>query len=163
VIEPGYAFGTGEHPTTRACLRAVDRYAKPGETLLDVGCGSGILALAGARLGMQARGIDIDPEAVRAAKEAAALNGLDVPFDTTPIERVEGQWDLVVANLFAEVLAALAPEIRRVARGPIAMAGILADRADLVRAAYAGRPVWTDATAEGWTEIVVGPEPTAAQ
>lgn len=161
VIEPGYAFGTGEHPTTRACLRAVDRYAKAGATLLDVGCGSGILALAGAKLGMHARGIDIDPQAVRAAGEAAALNGLEVPFDTTPIERLEGQWDLVVANLFAEVLAALAPEIRRVARGPIAMAGILADRADLVRAAYAGRPVWTDETAEGWTEFVVGPEPIA--
>ncbi|MEN9787435.1 MAG: hypothetical protein RLZZ299_2699 [Pseudomonadota bacterium] len=158
VIEPGNAFGTGEHHTTRACLRAVDRYAAAGATLLDVGCGSGILALAGAKLGMVVRGIDIDPEAVRAAREACVQNGLEARFDTTPVEALEGSYDLVVANLFAEVLVALAPHIRRLAHGPIAMAGILADRADLVRAAYAGRPVWLDATEEGWTEIVVGPE-----
>lgn len=157
VIEPGYAFGTGEHPTTRACLRAVDAWAVPGETLLDVGCGSGILALAGAKLGMDVYGVDIDPEAVRAADEATALNGLVARFDTTPIERVEATYDLVVANLFAEVLVALSGEIKRVARGRIALAGILADRADLVRAAFADRPVLQDETAEGWTSLWYGP------
>ncbi|MDP2312797.1 MAG: 50S ribosomal protein L11 methyltransferase [Pseudomonadota bacterium] len=156
IIEPGNAFGTGEHPTTRACLRAVDRFARPGGTLLDVGCGSGILALAGAKLGMVARGTDIDPDAVVAALAAARQNGLDVAFDTTPIADVEGRYDLVVANLFAEVLVALAPDLLRVSAGPIALAGILADRADTVRAAFASRPVLDDTTEEGWVSLWYG-------
>lgn len=156
VIEPGNAFGTGEHPTTRSCLRAVDTFACPGATLLDVGCGSGILALAGAKLGMVAHGVDIDTDAVRAAREAATENGLAATFDTTPIERVQGTYDLVVANLFAEVLVALAPELLRVARGPIALAGILADRADPVRRAFASRPVVQDLEADGWVSLWYG-------
>jgi ribosomal protein L11 methyltransferase len=156
VIEPGNAFGTGEHPTTRACLRAVDTFARPGATLLDVGCGSGILALAGSKLGMAARGVDIDPDAVAAAREAAAQNGLVATFDTTPIERVAGPYDLVVANLFAEVLVALAPELLRVSAGHLALAGILADRADTVRRAFASRPVLEDRSEEGWVSLWYG-------
>lgn len=156
VIEPGNAFGTGEHVTTRACLRAVDAFARPGETLLDVGCGSGILGLAGALLGMRAEGVDIDPDAVRSAQEAAAANRLDARFDTRPIQDVAGDYDLVVANLFAEVLVALAPELSRVARGRLALAGILADRAHLVRAAFAGREVLADVEEEGWVSLWYG-------
>ncbi len=163
IIEPGNAFGTGEHVTTRACLEAIDRHATPGGTCLDVGCGSGILALAAAKLGMRAVGVDIDPDAVRAAREAATANALDARFSATPIAEVEGTYALVVANLFAEVLVALAPELRRVsASGVIALAGILADRADLVRTAFTGRPVLRDDTAEGWTALEYGPEPEAA-
>ena len=153
VIEPGNAFGTGEHPTTRACLRAIDAFATPGATLLDVGCGSGILALAGAKLGMAARGTDIDPDAVTAAREAAVRNGLGVAFDTTPIAAVTGPYDLVVANLFAEVLVALAPEILRVSAGRIALAGILAERADPVRAAFAARRILEDRTEDDWVAL----------
>lgn len=153
LIEPGLAFGTGEHPTTRACLRAIDALATPGGSLLDVGCGSGILALAGAKLGMVAVGVDIDPDAVRAAAEAAEANQLVATFSTTPIEAVEGEYDLVVANLFAEVLVALAPEILRVARGPISLAGILADRADTVRAAFASRATLLDEQEEDWVSL----------
>ncbi len=153
VIEPGNAFGTGEHPTTRSCLHAIERFARPGATLLDVGCGSGILALAGAKLGMVAHGVDIDPDAVVSAREAARTNKLAATFDTTPIERVEGRHDLVVANLFAEVLVALAPEILRVSAGPIALAGILADRADPVRAAFASRAVVEDREEAGWVSL----------
>jgi ribosomal protein L11 methyltransferase len=156
VIEPGNAFGTGEHATTRACLRAVDTLARPGATLLDVGCGSGILALAGAKLGMQAWGVDIDPDAVNAAVGAAAANGLSARFDTTPLSDVRGTFDLVVANLFAEVLVALSPDLKRVAAGPIALAGILADRAHLVRAAFADRPVLLDEESDGWVALWYG-------
>lgn len=154
LIEPGNAFGTGEHLTTRACLRAVDQLAVPGGALLDVGCGSGILALAGARLGMRAVGIDTDPDAVRAAEEAAALNGLSAHFSTTPLAEITGRFDLVVANLYAEVLAALAPDLLRVADGPIACAGILADRAELVRVALGARRIRVDETEQGWTSLV---------
>ncbi len=154
LIEPGNAFGTGEHVTTRSCLHAIARLARPGGTVLDVGCGSGILALAGAHLGMRATGIDTDPDAVRAAQEAAVLNGLEAEFSTTPLEQVRGRYDLVVANLYAEVLAHLAPDLLRLAAGPIACAGILADRADLVRVALGSRVLQVDHTEEGWTSLV---------
>lgn len=153
VIEPGNAFGTGEHPTTRACLRAVDRHAGPGATILDVGCGSGVLALAGAKLGMVATGIDIDADAVAAARAAAAANHLAADFDTPPLSRIRGTYDLVVANLFAEVLAALAPDILRVSAGPIALAGILADRAHLVRDAFAARTLVLEEVEGDWVAL----------
>ena len=98
----------------------------------------------------------IDPDAVVAARDAAVLNALDARFDTRPIQDVSGPYDLVVANLFAEVLAALAPDILRVAAGPIALAGILADRADLVRTAFAARPVLADVEEEGWVALWYG-------
>lgn len=135
VIEPGLAFGTGEHVTTRACLEGVARLAVRGQTALDVGCGSGVLALAAAHLGMNVWGVDIDPLAVRASQEAAERNGLVARFDTTPLERVTGTYDLVVANLFAEVIVALAPHLRRVTAGRLVLAGILADRGHLVERA----------------------------
>lgn len=156
-IEPGNAFGTGEHPTTRACLVAIDRLAKPGATLLDVGCGSGILALAGAKLGMVASGIDTDPDAVVSAQGAARHNDLPAAFSGTPLAQVAGTYDLVVANLFAEVLVALAPDLLRVAAGPLVCAGILADRAHTVRSALGARRVDLEATDGDWTAFVFAP------
>ncbi len=158
VMEPGMAFGTGNHPTTLACLRAVARYARPGHRLLDVGCGTGILALAGAKLGMTAVGVDIDPEAITEARRHADRNGLAaaVSFSVTPIEQVNGSFDLVVANLFAEVLSGMAPELLSRAAGPIALAGILEERAPPVRAAFASRPILEDHTDEGWVSLVIG-------
>jgi ribosomal protein L11 methyltransferase len=136
VIEPGMAFGTGEHPTTRACLAAVERLARPGIRCLDLGMGTGVLALAAVRLGATGIGVDIDPVAVDAARENAAANGLVADFSTTPIERLQGQYELVVANLFAEVLVALSPHIVRLTGERLALAGILADRAHKVEAAF---------------------------
>lgn len=138
VIEPGLAFGTGEHPTTAAVLAAIDRLALPGGTCLDVGTGSGVLALAAARLGMRAWGIDTDPDAVRSALEAARTNGLEARFDDTPLARVPGRFDLVVANLFAEVIVDLAPHLAQVTGRNLVLAGILADRAHKVEAALSG-------------------------
>lgn len=137
LIEPGNAFGTGDHITTRSCLVHIDRLGKAGGSLLDVGCGSGILALAAAKLGMSAWGTDIDPDAVKSAQDAATLNELDVRFDASPLDTIPGPFDLVVANLYAEVIAALAPQLRRLAKGHLVFAGILADRAHLVDAAMA--------------------------
>lgn len=154
VIEPGNAFGTGDHVTTRACLHAIDRLATPGRSLLDVGCGSGILALAGARLGMVARGVDIDPVAIDAAQAAAALNGLPASFDATPLHDIDGDWDLVVANLYAEVIAEMGPDLRRLAVGHLVFAGLLADRADLVRTSMTGLRVVEEAETEGWVSLV---------
>jgi ribosomal protein L11 methyltransferase len=137
VIEPGMAFGTGEHPTTRACLAGVARWAQAGGRCLDVGCGSGVLALAAARAGMDAWGIDIDPDAVAASLENAVRNGLSARFDATPLDEVGGRFDLVVANVYAEVLVQMAPALRRLTGGRLLLAGILADRAELVVSAMA--------------------------
>ena len=135
VIPPGKAFGTGDHPTTRACLAAIDDLADSCRSCLDVGCGSGVLALAAARLGLQAAGIDIDPAAVETARENATANGLAARFSGTPLEKVQGSYDLVVANVFAEVLVDLAPDLLRLTGRHLVLAGILVERADPVLAA----------------------------
>ena len=153
-IEPGMAFGTGDHPTTRACLEAVARFARPGERCLDVGSGTGVLALAAARLGMEAVGIDVDPDAIRAANENAALNGISVAFSNTPLSALGGQWELVVANLFAEVLVALAPELQRVTGRRLVLAGILADRAHLLEAAFPELRLSTRIQEGDWVHMV---------
>ena len=132
IIEPGMAFGTGEHSTTLSCLRAVDDLAQAGLRCLDVGTGSGVLAIAAAQRGMEAWGIDIDPESIRAALGNAALNGVQIRADLTPLADVEGQYELVVANLFAEVLVALSGDLKRVCGGRLAVAGVLSDRAESV-------------------------------
>lgn len=138
VIEPGMAFGTGEHPTTLACLRAVLALAPGVKTILDVGCGTGVLALAGAQAGLRAVGMDIDPDAVRAAHENAARNGLKAHFSTESLARLgPDPFDLVVANLYAEVLVDLAPEILPLVGRHLVLAGVLADRAHLVESAFA--------------------------
>jgi ribosomal protein L11 methyltransferase len=136
VIEPGLAFGTGEHPTTLSCLAAIARWAIPGERCLDVGCGSGILALAAAKLGMDATGIDIEEDAVLAANENARRNALEARFSSCPIAEHEGRYDLVVANLYAEALSALSSDILRLSVGYLALAGILSDREELVHSAF---------------------------
>lgn len=129
VIPPGNAFGTGGHATTLACLGAIDRLADSCSSVLDVGCGSGILALAAAQRGLTATGIDIDADAVVSSRSNAQLNGLDATFSTLPLQRVEGTYDLVVANVFAEVLTQLAPDLLRVTSRHLVLAGILAERA----------------------------------
>ncbi|RME27298.1 MAG: methyltransferase domain-containing protein, partial [Deltaproteobacteria bacterium] len=135
VIDPGMAFGTGEHPTTRACLRAVLAHGRPGWRCLDVGSGSGVVALLAAREGMIAHGIDIEAEAVRAGEDNAARNGLRATFSQTPLADVPGTWDLVVANIYAEVLVQLMPDLAARVGSKLVLAGILADRAPLVEEA----------------------------
>lgn len=132
VIPPGNAFGTGDHPTTLACLGAIDRLADQCHSCLDVGCGSGVLALAAASLGLKAQGIDIEPEAVKSAQENAHLNGLQAHFSGQGLETVQGNFDLVVCNLYAEVLVMLAPELLRLTQRHLVLAGILAEKADRV-------------------------------
>lgn len=114
-LDPGMAFGTGTHETTELCLLALDKLVKEGDTVLDVGCGSGILGIAACLLGAKkADGIDIDPMAVRTAKENAVINKVDDLFH--PIlgdlaKEVDGQYDIVVANIVANAIIALSPSI----------------------------------------------------
>ena len=136
VIEPGLAFGTGNHPTTLSCLEAIASWAKAGERCLDLGCGTGILALAASKLGMDAHGVDIEPEAVLASRQNAKLNKLEATFDDTPIENLSQIYPLVVANLYAEVLVTLAPHILPLVSRHLALAGILHDRVHLVKQSF---------------------------
>lgn len=131
-IEPGSTFGAGDHPTTLLCLRAVDRLVEPGATVLDVGCGSGVLAITAKVLGAgRAVGIDISPAAVPVTLANAAANGVDVEVSTAPLADVDGSFDLVVANILAPALVGLSAELRRVLApgGALVVSGVLAEAA----------------------------------
>ena len=115
IIDPGMAFGTGHHETTKTCLQMIERYSKtsPKKRFLDVGTGTGILAIAASRLGFKAVvGVDIDPLAIDAAKRNAELNSLqNVDIQEGTITEVRGSFDMIAANLMSEVLISIAPEI----------------------------------------------------
>ncbi len=135
VIPPGQAFGTGDHPTTRSCLEALQDLSPSAGSCLDVGCGSGVLALAANRMGLVAHGVDIDPLSVKTARENATTNALPATFSTEPLEQLPGPYDLVMGNMYAEVLTMLAPQLVRLTGRWLVLAGILWDRQDPVREA----------------------------
>jgi ribosomal protein L11 methyltransferase len=152
-LDPGLAFGTGSHPTTRLCLRWLRETIAGGESLLDYGCGSGILAIAAATLGAaDVVGVDLDPQAVEASTANAARNGVRARF-LMPDALGDARYDVVVANILANPLRLLAPALCARVRqgGAIALSGILAGQAEEVIAAYA--PWFTLAAEredEGW-------------
>jgi ribosomal protein L11 methyltransferase len=152
-LDPGLAFGTGSHPTTRLCLSWLERHVASGSRVLDYGCGSGILAIAAMKLGArEAVGVDVDRAAVSAARENAARNAVAARFVGTEAPLAFSA-DLVVANILANPLKVLAPVLAAHCRpgGRIALAGILAPQADAVAEAYAQ---WFDmapfADEDGW-------------
>ena len=139
ILDPGMAFGTGSHPTTRLCLEWLEREVKGGERMLDYGCGSGILAMAAAKLGAShVAGVDIDPQAVDAARANAAANGVAAVFADSAAP-VAGEYDLVVANILSNPLRVLAPAICAHVRrgGRLALSGILREQAGEIIAIYA--------------------------
>jgi ribosomal protein L11 methyltransferase len=152
-LDPGVAFGTGSHPTTRLCLQWLERQMRGGETVLDYGCGSGILAIAALKLGAaRALGVDIDPAAVGAARENAGRNCVACEFsDSRAPLAIEA--DIVVANILANPLRLLAPALARTVRpgGRIALSGILEVQRKEVEDDYAQ---WFEfeapAREEGW-------------
>lgn len=152
-LDPGLAFGTGTHPTTRLCLEWLERHVTPGADLLDYGCGSGILAIAAARLGARpVLGVDIDPQAVAAARDNAGRNGVAASFADVAQAR-PGEFSLVVANILANPLKALAPALCRHVRpgGRLALSGVLVEQTDELIAAYAPWiALGVNATREGW-------------
>jgi ribosomal protein L11 methyltransferase len=139
VLDPGLAFGTGSHPSTRLCLQWLERTLRGGERVLDYGCGSGILAIAALRLGAGAAlGVDVDAQALLAARANAERNRVDARFIDTETA-TDFQADLVVANILANPLILLAPLLAGHARkgGRIALSGILEAQAQEVMRAYA--------------------------
>jgi len=156
ILDPGLAFGTGAHPTTRLCLRWLEQAIRGGETLIDYGCGSGILAIAGMRLGAGAAcGVDIDPQALLAAQHNAVQNRVAAKFfgaaDGLPCPA-----DIVVANILANPLRVLAPLLARLTLpgGRIALSGILVEQAEEIEQLYA---CWFDIAGRqedgGWTLV----------
>ncbi|MBQ0957864.1 50S ribosomal protein L11 methyltransferase [Ideonella sp. 4Y11] len=137
-LDPGLAFGTGTHPTTRMCLRWIAAHAQPWPRVLDYGCGSGILAIGAALHGAQViDAVDIDPAAVESSRANAVANG--VALNAGLPDAAQGVYPLVLANILATPLKLLAPLLcaHLAPGGHLVLAGILARQADELRAAYA--------------------------
>ncbi|OFZ69172.1 MAG: ribosomal protein L11 methyltransferase [Betaproteobacteria bacterium RBG_16_56_24] len=155
VLDPGLAFGTGSHPTTRLCLRWLDDNLQGGESVLDYGCGSGILAIAAIKLGAaRATGIDVDLQALQASRENATANRVDNIQFYLPDDAPQESYDLAVANILTNPLRMLAPLLADATRqgGRIVLSGILEEQAQDVRNIY---QQWFDLNApifeDGWT------------
>ncbi|MCL2068390.1 MAG: 50S ribosomal protein L11 methyltransferase, partial [Oscillospiraceae bacterium] len=159
-LDPGMAFGTGTHETTRLCLTALDEFDPAGKAVLDIGCGSGILAVAAMLLGAKsAEGIDIDETAVKSAVENAARNGMAVDFHLGDLARgVSGSYGIIFANIVADALIALSPDIPgRLEDGGVFIAsGIIDEREREVRLAIeaAGMRIARTLRENGWVCIV---------
>lgn len=136
-LDPGMAFGTGTHETTRLCLAALERHVQPMSRVLDIGTGSGILAIGAAKLGArEVIGVDLDPVAVESAHQNVAHNGLDNVriLQGNLMEVVEGRADVIVANILAEVILVLIPDVRAKLRegGIFIASGIIREKEVLV-------------------------------
>ena len=157
-IEPGASFGLGDHPTTRLSADATWRLAQPGDRVLDVGCGSGVLSIIAARRGaVEIVAIDIAEAARQATDENAVRNGVGdrIVASTTPVGGIDGTFDLVLANILAPALLAMSDDLRRLTSpdGSLVLSGVLAARHDHVLAAL--RPMRVIATFEldGWAAV----------
>lgn len=153
VLDPGLAFGTGSHPTTRLCLKWLEQNLQGNESVLDYGCGSGILAIAARKLGAaRVVGADVDAQAITASRDNAARNLAEATF-FLPDDLPAGEYDVLVANILTNPLKALMPLLagRVKAGGLIALSGILAEQAEDVITLYGSAfdmRLW--ATEDGW-------------
>lgn len=142
-LDPGMAFGTGTHPTTTLCLKTMEGIIKPGQTVFDLGTGSGILAVAAAKLGAKVEAVDLDSVAIKVAQENVDLNGVQ---DRVRVARgdlgtvLTGQADVVIANIIADVILILLPDLKRILhpKGEFLASGIIDNRADEVEEALEG-------------------------
>lgn len=159
-LDPGLAFGTGTHPTTAMCLEWLDGIDLVGKTVLDYGCGSGVLGIAALKLGAAAAtGMDIDPQAVIASRQNAAENGVNMAVCGSADE-ITGQFDVLVANILAGPLVEFADSItsRLAEGGMLALSGVLCEQAPQVIAAYDpwiefDEPVFQELDGQTWSRL----------
>ncbi len=169
-FDPGLAFGSGTHPTTALCLEWLDRHPPTGRSLIDYGCGSGILAIAALRLGARhATALDIDPQAIEATRDNARRNDIaPEALSVGLVDELEPQAaDLVMANILAGPLVELAPRLATLLRpgGELVLSGILAEQAEAVTEAYAaqGLLMQEPVRREDWVRITGRrPDPPSA-
>lgn len=162
-LDPGLAFGTGSHPTTRLCMEWLEAHPAPGKTVLDYGCGSGILAMVAKKMGAgDVAGVDIDPQAIESARDNAGRNNCDIAYylpdqlATAKPGHATGRFDTVVANILSSPLKLMAPMLAgRVAPGgALILSGVLARQAEEVAEAYAPfikLGVWAEQ--DGWVAL----------
>jgi ribosomal protein L11 methyltransferase len=163
-LDPGLAFGTGSHPTTRLCMEWLEAHPAPGESVLDYGCGSGILAMVAKKVGAgDVAGVDIDPQAIESARANAERNHCEIDFylpdsfaASSKPQHATGRFDIVVANILSSPLKVMAPMLAgRVAPGgSLILSGVLARQAEEVAAAYAPfiqMGVWAEQ--DGWVAL----------
>ena len=163
-IEPGLAFGTGSHPTTKLCLETLENYVNDGTTVLDIGCGSGILSIAALLLGARsALGVDIDSLAVKTAVSNAKENGFEEPVFTAVqgnlSDKVSGKFNLVVANIVADIIMQFNTQVGQFLTddGIYITGGIIENREDEVLASFAENDFEVISRAEnnGWLVFVL--------
>lgn len=157
-IDPGAAFGTGSHATTSMCLELLDELVKDGDKVLDVGCGSGILAISGVLLGASAAvGVDIDAQSVKVSKENAEINGITdktefVCGDLT--EKISGKYDIVCANIVADIVMKLTPDVKNFLKddGIFMCSGIIDLRSEEVKETLLsnGYDIVKECTKDNW-------------
>ena len=163
-LDPGLAFGTGSHPTTRLCMEWLEAHPAPGKTVLDYGCGSGILAMVAKKMGAgDVAGVDIDPQAIESARDNAARNHCEIDYylpdsfaASSKAQHASGRFDIVVANILSSPLKVMAPMLAgRVADGgSLILSGVLARQAEEVAEAYAPfikLGVWAEQ--DGWVAL----------
>ena len=161
-LDPGLAFGTGTHPTTAMCLEWLDGLSHDGKTMLDYGCGSGVLAIAALKLGSTSvTAMDIDPQAVTATEMNAASNGVGQDLLVFGSDgEIQGSFDIVVANILAGPLVELAESIttRLSSGGKLALSGILSEQVDAVLEAYTlgivfDEPAYQSQGSQNWARL----------
>ena len=165
ILDPGLTFGTGSHATTRLCLTALEKRVKGGEKVLDLGCGSGILSIAALKLGAkEALAVDIDDKCLTVAYDNAALNGIgkdtytvkvgDILSDQAVQAEIGGGYDIVLANIVADVIIALGPMVHGLMKkdGLFLCSGIIDTRAEEVKGKLkeAGLEILEERSSEGW-------------
>ena len=137
IIQPGSGFGTGTHPTTRLCLKWLERNDISSDSFLDFGSGSGVLGITAKKLGASfAEGIEIDTKAIDNANHNAMLNGVDIHFHKTEESLKDESYDNVVANILADTIVDISPKLKKLTRKRLALSGILIDQAERVIDTY---------------------------
>ena len=164
VLDPGRAFGSGHHATTTLCLELLDERDLDGRSVADVGCGTGVLAIAAAKRGALVNAVDIDPDAVEVARDNAGRNNVEVAVLSGSVADLPAPADVVVANLVTDTVIALATDLAAATGDTLIVSGVAVERVARVRDAVtrAGLTVTEERRRDGWAALVATAAPPGA-